>query len=70
MATPLLQADLEDEELGPLIEALPIPSGGFGSADQIAGAIAFLLGPDAAFCIGSVLYSDGGTDALIRPDRF
>jgi len=30
--------------------------------------VAFLLGPEAAFCCGSVLFVDGGTDALVRPD--
>ena len=35
---------------------------------RIASAIAFLLGPDAAFCCGSVLFVDGGSDALLRPD--
>ena len=48
----------------------PIPSGGFGTPDQIASAIAFLLSPDAAFVYGSVLFADGGTDALLRADTF
>ena len=37
---------------------------------HIASAIRFLLGRDASFCAGSVLFVDGGTDALIRPDSF
>lgn len=68
--TPLLQEGLDHPVLGPAIRGFPIPTGGFGSAEQIAGAIAFLLGPDAAFCCGAVLFADGGTDALIRPDRY
>ena len=36
--------------------------------EAIAAPIAFLLGPDAAFCCGSVLFVDGGSDALMRPD--
>lgn len=68
--TPLLQEGLDDPVLGPAIRGFPIPTGGFGTAEQIAGAIAFLLGPDAAFCCGAVLFADGGTDALIRPDRY
>ena len=55
---------------GPAIRGFPIPTGGFGSADQVAGAIVFLLGPEAAFCCGSVLFVDGGSDALLRPDDY
>ena len=32
------------------------------------GVRRFLLGPDARFFCGSVLFVDGGTDALLRPD--
>ena len=67
--TPLLQDGLEHPVFGPAIRSFPIPTGAFGAPEQIAGAIAFLLGPDAAFCCGSVLFVDGGTDALLRPDR-
>jgi NAD(P)-dependent dehydrogenase (short-subunit alcohol dehydrogenase family) len=48
----------------------PIPLGGFGTADNIAAAIVFLLGPDAAFCCGSVVFVDGGSDALVRGDSY
>jgi NAD(P)-dependent dehydrogenase (short-subunit alcohol dehydrogenase family) len=70
VATPLLQAGLEDARYGPAIRGFPIPLGGFGRPDDVAAAIAFLLGPDAAFCCGTVLFADGGSDALIRPDRY
>lgn len=68
--TPLLQQGLDDPHFGPAIRNFPIPTGGFGSPDQIAAAIAFLLGPDAAFCCGSVLFVDGGTDAMVRGDTY
>jgi NAD(P)-dependent dehydrogenase (short-subunit alcohol dehydrogenase family) len=68
--TPLLQAGLDDPIYGDAIRNFPIPTGGFGSAEQIAAAIAFLLGPDASFCCGSVLFADGGSDALLRADTF
>jgi NAD(P)-dependent dehydrogenase (short-subunit alcohol dehydrogenase family) len=68
--TPLLQGGLDHPVLGDAIRGFPIPSGGFGTPEQIAAAIAFLLGPDASFCYGSVLFADGGTDALFRADSF
>jgi NAD(P)-dependent dehydrogenase (short-subunit alcohol dehydrogenase family) len=68
--TPLLREGLDDPAYGPAIRGFPIPTGGFGTPEQVAAAVAFLLGPEAAFCCGSVLFVDGGTDALFRPDRY
>lgn len=68
--TPLLQAGLDHPIFGEAIRNFPIPLGAFGTPEQIAAAVAFLLGPDAAFCCGSVLFVDGGTDALVRPESY
>lgn len=68
--TPLLEGSLADPILGPAVRGFPIPAGGFGSPEAIADAIAFLLGPAARFCCGSVLFVDGGSDALLRPAAF
>jgi NAD(P)-dependent dehydrogenase (short-subunit alcohol dehydrogenase family) len=68
--TPLLQGGLDDARYGPAIRGFPIPTGGFGAPDDIAAAVAFLLGPEARFCCGSVLFVDGGTDALLRADQY
>ena len=67
--TPLLRDSLEDKILGPLVEALPVPVGRRAAPAEIAGAVGFLLDPVNAFIHGSVLFVDGGSDALIRPDR-
>jgi len=68
--TPLLQGGLDDDLFGPAIREFPIPTGSFGEPDQVAAAIEFLLGASAVFCCGSVLFVDGGTDAMLRPDAF
>ena len=66
--TPLLAATKADPLLGPLFEGFPVPIGRNGSADELAGTVAFLLGPDARFLVGSVLVVDGGTEAQLRAD--
>lgn len=66
--TPLLDAGLAHDQLGPAIRAFPIPLGAFGEPQQIAAVIAFLLSEAASFCCGSIVFVDGGSDALTRPD--
>jgi NAD(P)-dependent dehydrogenase (short-subunit alcohol dehydrogenase family) len=66
--TPLLQGSLADPVLGPLTEALPVPLGRRAGPGEIAGLVTFLLGPASGYIHGSVVFADGGTDALLRPD--
>ena len=66
--TPMLDRLHEDPQLGPAVEGLPIPLGRTAPADELASAIAFLLGPDARYVHGTVLHVDGGADAIVRPD--
>lgn len=47
-----------------------IPLGRPGQPEDQANAVAFLLGEEASFISGSVLFVDGGHDAMFRPDRF
>jgi NAD(P)-dependent dehydrogenase (short-subunit alcohol dehydrogenase family) len=46
------------------------PSGDMATPDMIADSILFLLDPASRFVCGSVLFVDGGTDALLRPVNF
>lgn len=67
--TPLLQSSLDDPELGPLVDALPVPLDRRADPAEVAGVVSFLLGADASFVHGAVLFADGGTDALVRPEH-
>ena len=66
--TPLLRKGQADEVYGPLMEAFPVPMDETPGADDLAAWVEFLLSPAARFACGSVIYVDGGTDALIRSD--
>lgn len=66
--TPMLDATRADVTIGAFIDSFPIPVGRKGRADELAAFVRFLLGPDARFFCGSVVFVDGGTDALLRAD--
>lgn len=68
--TPLFQAGKDDKDFGPLMEDFPIPTGGPATPDLIADWIVFMLSPAARFACGSVVFVDGGADALIRSDAW
>jgi NAD(P)-dependent dehydrogenase (short-subunit alcohol dehydrogenase family) len=64
--TPMVAGMRADPETAPLLDLLPIPAGRPGRPEEIAALVAFLLSPDAAFFCGSVVFCDGGSDALLR----
>ena len=68
--TPMVSALKEDPEVAPMLDLLPIPLGRKGSAEEMAGVVAFMLSDDASYIHGMMMWVDGGTDAAIRPDRF
>ncbi len=68
--TPLLEATRDDPATRKEIENIDIPIGRFGQPEDIAAFVSFLLGPEATWMHGSVLFLDGGNDAEIRPDRY
>jgi NAD(P)-dependent dehydrogenase (short-subunit alcohol dehydrogenase family) len=66
--TPMTAEVRRDPVIGSAIDQFPIPAGRPGRPEEIAGLVAFLLGPDARFLCGSIVFADGGSDALIRPN--
>lgn len=66
--TPMLEATRSDPVIGQFVDTFPVPAGRTGQQAELAEFVAFLLGPHARFCCGSVIFVDGGTDALLRAD--
>jgi 3-oxoacyl-[acyl-carrier protein] reductase len=52
----------------PAGERRDVPLERMGTAGEVAGVIAFLLGPDAAYATGSVIRVDGGRAIASRPE--
>lgn len=64
-----LTAEMLSEPIGrKIIERSPLPIGQPGRPDDVAALVELLLGDEGTFFVGSVLYVDGGSDALLRPD--
>jgi NAD(P)-dependent dehydrogenase (short-subunit alcohol dehydrogenase family) len=70
IATPLAQHEMASES-GPIYRAMieASPSKRMASADEVASAGAFLMGPEASFITGSDLLMDGGVIAAMRGGR-
>lgn len=67
ISTPMTDRLREDPELGVFADAYPTALGRPGRADEVAALIGFLLSAASSLLIGSVVFADGGTDALLNP---
>ncbi|MEV8454009.1 SDR family oxidoreductase [Streptomyces sp. NPDC052095] len=66
--TPMTQAARKDPRTAAGIEAFlaSIPAGRAGRPDEVAELVLFLLSAKAGYCVGNLMYCDGGLDAKLR----
>lgn len=68
--TPMLRTLERDETIPEAQRRFVPPVGRTGRAEEVAELIGYLHSPAAGFIHGTILFIDGGIDALSRPHRF
>jgi NAD(P)-dependent dehydrogenase (short-subunit alcohol dehydrogenase family) len=66
--TPMVEGQRSDPVIGAAVDAFPVPRGRNGRPEEAASVISWLLSPAAALLVGSIVFADGGTDAMLRAD--
>lgn len=66
IVTPMLEHDLKDPMKGPIIRAMPKPTGATALPADLTGLYAYLLGPDARYVVGQLIMIDGGIESIWR----
>ena len=68
--TPLLKASLDDPRYGEAVRNFVAPLGRNSAPSEIASVACFLQSEQASYVHGTVVFVDGGMDAMTRPERF
>lgn len=73
--TPLMERGLADPDFTVGMKSYPIPTtyanpGTYMTPEEVADVMVFMVGPGARGMSGAVVYADGGTDALLRTEKF
>ncbi len=69
--TPMTKPLFSDPEMVRLMAlSNPMAVDGYAEAEEIAELIAYLLRFEGHYLVGQIIFNDGGTDAIMRPDVF
>ena len=67
VATSMTEQLRADPVYGPFVDSYPTAIGRPGRPEEVAALIAFMLSDAGGLMVGSVVYADGGTDAILNP---